>query len=158
MSYKFSKFLCSSELCWSKMAALKWYIFESKSGRLTFGSHCSSNFQPILDCFIPKFKCKYEYLFNIKTYRVNIVVFNLRQITLCSLNSLYVHHIFTICSPYVHYMFTIYSLYVHYTGCLTIHTTQIHTDNLLLRPVTPKMIAFPGSRYDNNKKLKIWGL
>ena len=39
-----------------------------------------------------------------------------------------------------------------YKGCLTIHATQIHTDNLLLRPVTPKMIAFPGSRYDNNKK------
>ena len=39
--------------------------------------------------------------------------------------------------------------------CLTIHATQIHTDNLLLRPVTPKMITFPGSRYDNNKNLKI---
>ena len=38
------------------------------------------------------------------------------------------------------------------TECLTTHATQIHTDNLLLRPVTPKMITFPGSRYDNNKK------
>ena len=73
--------------------------FSKKSGHLsstgseilTFGSHCSANFQPILDCFIPKFKLKYndlenmktlEYndLENMKTDRVNAVVFNLHQI------------------------------------------------------------------------------
>ena len=27
---------------------------------LAFGSHCLANFQPILDCFIPNFKLKYE--------------------------------------------------------------------------------------------------
>ena len=45
---------------------------------LAFGSHYSANFQTILDCFIPKFK--YDNLANIKTDRVNIVVFNLHQI------------------------------------------------------------------------------
>ena len=45
-----------------------------------FGSHCLANFQPILDCFIPKFKLKYDNLENIKTDRVNAVVFNLHQI------------------------------------------------------------------------------
>ena len=38
------------------------------------------NFQPILDCCIPKFKLKYDDLENIKTDRVNIVVFNLHEI------------------------------------------------------------------------------
>ena len=63
--------------------------FSKKSGRLlstgfeilTFGSHCSANFQTILDCFIPKFTLKYDYLENIKTDRVNIVFFNLHQIS-----------------------------------------------------------------------------
>ena len=67
------------------MAALNWYIFSKKSGRLsstgseilTFGSHCLANFQPILDCFIPKFKFEYVNLENIKTDCVN---FNLHQI------------------------------------------------------------------------------
>ena len=62
--------------------------FSKKSGRLsstgseilTFGSHCLANFQPILDCFIPKFKLEYDDLENIKTDRVNVVVFNLHQI------------------------------------------------------------------------------
>ena len=62
--------------------------FSKKSGRLsstgseilTFGSHCSANFQQILDCFIPKFKMEYDDLENIKTDRVNAVVFNLYQI------------------------------------------------------------------------------
>ena len=70
------------------MAALNWYIFRKKSGRLSstgseiliFGSHYSANFQPILDCFIPKFKLEYDDLENIKTDRVNAVVFNLHQI------------------------------------------------------------------------------
>ena len=47
---------------------------------LVFGSHCSANFQPILDCFIPNFKLKYEDLENIKADRVSTVVFNLLKI------------------------------------------------------------------------------
>ena len=70
------------------MAALIWSIFRKNSGRLsstgsemlTFGSHCLANFQPILDFFIPKFKLEYDDLENIKTDRVNAVVFILRQI------------------------------------------------------------------------------
>ena len=62
--------------------------FLKKSGRLsstgseilTFGSHCLVNFQPILDCFIPKFKLEYDNLENIKAGHVNAVVFNLHQI------------------------------------------------------------------------------
>ena len=46
------------------------------SESLTFRSHCSANFQPILDCFIPKFKLEYDELENIKTDCVNTVVFN----------------------------------------------------------------------------------
>ena len=45
------------------------------SGILTFVSHCSANFRPMLDCFIPNFKLKYEGLENIKadcvSFRVN---------------------------------------------------------------------------------------
>ena len=67
---------------------LKLVHFLKKSGHLsstgseilTFGSHCSANFQPILDCFIPKFKLEYDNLENIKTDHVNAVVFNLDQI------------------------------------------------------------------------------
>ena len=47
---------------------------------LAFGSHCSANFQPIVDCFIPYFKLKYEDLENIKADCVIAVVFNLHQI------------------------------------------------------------------------------
>ena len=54
------------------MAAL--ILFSKKSGRLSstdseilaFGSQCSVNFQLILDCFIPKFKLKYDDLENTK--------------------------------------------------------------------------------------------
>ena len=67
---------------------LKLIHFSEKLGRLSstgseilaFRSHCSANFQPILDCFIPKFKLKYDNLENIKTDRVNTVVFNLLRI------------------------------------------------------------------------------
>ena len=67
---------------------LKLVHFSKKSGRLlstgseilTFDSHCSANFEPILDCFIPKFKLEYDDLENIKADRVNAVVFNVRQI------------------------------------------------------------------------------
>ena len=47
---------------------------------LAFFIHCSANFQPIFDCFIPNFKLKYEHPDNIKADRVNVVVFNLHQI------------------------------------------------------------------------------
>ena len=47
---------------------------------LAFGSHCSANFQPILDCFIPNFKLTYEDSENIKAHSVRTVVFNLQQI------------------------------------------------------------------------------
>ena len=70
------------------MAALNKCIFSKKSGRLSsvgpeilaFISRCLIDFQPILDCFIPNFELKYEYSENIKTDRVNKVVFNLHQI------------------------------------------------------------------------------
>ena len=42
---------------------------------LTFVSHCSGNFQPILDCFLPNFKLKYEDSENIKSDCVNTVLF-----------------------------------------------------------------------------------
>ena len=69
-------------------ALLKLIHFSEKSGRLSstgseilgFGSQCSANFQPILNCFIPKFKLKYDDLENIKTDRVNTVVFNSHHI------------------------------------------------------------------------------
>ena len=62
--------------------------FFEKSGRpwstasqlLTFGSHYLANFQPILDCFITKFKLEYDDLENIKTDCVNTVVCNVHQI------------------------------------------------------------------------------
>ena len=47
---------------------------------LAFVSHCSANFQPILDCFIPIFKLKYENSENIKVDQVDTVAFNLHQI------------------------------------------------------------------------------
>ena len=47
---------------------------------LAFVSHCSVNFQPILDCFIPKFKLKYGNLENIKADCVHTVVLNLLHI------------------------------------------------------------------------------
>ena len=70
------------------MAALNWCIFRKKSGRLSsagaeiqaFVSHCSANFQPILDCFILNFQSKYEDSENIKADAANTVVFNLHQI------------------------------------------------------------------------------
>ena len=61
--------------------------FSKKSDRLSsagpeiqaFVSHCSANFQPILNCFIPNFKLKYEESENIKADRVSTVVFNINQ-------------------------------------------------------------------------------
>ena len=47
---------------------------------LAFSSHFSANFQPILNCFIPNFKLKFDNSQNIKAYRVNTVVSNLNQI------------------------------------------------------------------------------
>ena len=59
-----------------------------KSGRLSstgpeilaLGSHYLMNFQPILDCFIPNFRLKYENLETMKIDRVDTVVFKLHQI------------------------------------------------------------------------------
>ena len=67
---------------------LKLVRFSKKSDRLsstgsevlTFSTHCSANIQPLLDCFIPKFKLEYDDLENIKIDSVNTVVFNLHQI------------------------------------------------------------------------------
>ena len=61
--------------------------FSKKSGRLSsagaeiqaFVSHCSANFQPTLDCFMPNFKLEYDDSKNIKPDRVNTVVFNLHH-------------------------------------------------------------------------------
>ena len=72
----------------TQCGCLKLIHFSEKLGRLsstgseilTFGSHCSAICQPILDCFIPKFKLKHDDLKNIKTDRVNTVIFNLNQI------------------------------------------------------------------------------
>ena len=47
---------------------------------LAFVSHCSTNFQQILDRFIMNFKLKYEDSENITADGVNTVVFNLHQI------------------------------------------------------------------------------
>ena len=49
---------------------------------LAFGSHSLAKFQPMLDCFIPNFKLKYEDSENIKADRVNTMAFNLYQIKL----------------------------------------------------------------------------
>ena len=47
---------------------------------LAFGSHCSANFPPILDCFIPNFTLNYADSENIKADRVNTAIFDLPQI------------------------------------------------------------------------------
>ena len=62
--------------------------FSKKLGRLSsagaeiqaYVSHCSAIFQSTLDCFIPNFKLKYEDSKNIKSDRINTVIFNLDQI------------------------------------------------------------------------------
>ena len=62
--------------------------FSKRSGRwssvgpeiLAFVSHCSANFQQILDYFTPNFKLKYDDSENIKADRVDTIVFNLHQI------------------------------------------------------------------------------
>ena len=59
-------------------------VFSSAGPKiLALGSHCSANFQPILDCLIPSMKMsmKYEDSENIKADRVSTVGFNLHQIT-----------------------------------------------------------------------------
>ena len=63
-------------------------FFRKKSGRLSSASpeisafvrHCSANFQPILNCFIPSLKLKCKDSENIKAGRVNTVAFKLHQI------------------------------------------------------------------------------
>ena len=64
---------------------LKLIHSSKKSGRLsstgseilTSGGHCSSNFQPVLNCFVPKFKLEYDNLENIKTVRVTTVLYKI---------------------------------------------------------------------------------
>ena len=63
--FNFVKCLRSIEVRQSNMAALNQCIFgkiwlSAGPKILAFGSHCSADFQPILDCFIPHFKLKYE--------------------------------------------------------------------------------------------------
>ena len=79
------KFLSSVELkygCFKSVHFLKNLVICSSAGPkiLAFGSHCSANFQPILDCFIPNFKLKHEDSENIKADRATTVIFNLQQI------------------------------------------------------------------------------
>ena len=67
------------------MAAFNQCIFEKllsvqQPVILAFSSHCSANFQPILDCFLSNFKLKYEDAENIKADRVSTVFLNLHQI------------------------------------------------------------------------------
>ena len=59
------------------MATLKSSAFFEK---IAFVSHCSASFQPILDCFTPNFKLKYEDSENIKADCVDTIVCNLHQI------------------------------------------------------------------------------
>ena len=47
---------------------------------LAFGSHCSENIQPTLNCFMPNFTLKYGNSEGIKSDRVNSVISNLHQI------------------------------------------------------------------------------
>ena len=49
---------------------------------LAFVSHCSANFRPFLDYFIPNFKLKYENSEKINVDRVGTVAFNVHQIKL----------------------------------------------------------------------------
>ena len=68
------------------MAALNWCIFgkiwlsvvhQPVPKILALGSHGLANFQPILDCFVPNFKMKYEDSENIKADCASTVVVNL---------------------------------------------------------------------------------
>ena len=49
-------------------------LSSSSPESLYFGSHCSVNIQPTLDCFILNFKLKYEDSENMKADHVNSVV------------------------------------------------------------------------------------
>ena len=71
-----------------RYSCFKLVHFSKKSGclssagpeSLAFGSHSLAKFQPILDCFIPNFKLKYEDSENVKADSVNTVVFNSHKI------------------------------------------------------------------------------
>ena len=70
------------------MAALNLCIFRKNlvvyslevSKNLAFVGHCSGNFKPILDCFIPNFKLKYRDSENMNADRVNTPFVNLHKI------------------------------------------------------------------------------
>ena len=87
--FNFTKFLRSSGLSQSNMAALNQGIFSktlvvcsSVGPKISaFGSHSSANFEPILDCCIPNFKLRYEDSENIKADRASTVIFNLNQVS-----------------------------------------------------------------------------
>ena len=53
------------------------HLSSAGPGIVAFGRHCSANFRPILNWFIPKVKLKYEDSENVKRDHVNTVVFNL---------------------------------------------------------------------------------
>ena len=82
------KFLCSSKLWQTNMAALNQCI--SQTNRVVCHqrvlkfylsvSNTFANFQSILNCFIQNFKLKYASSKNVKTDHVRIVVFNLHQV------------------------------------------------------------------------------
>ena len=81
------KFLHSSGLI-KQYGCFKLVHFSEKAGRLSsggpeifaFGSHCSANFRPNLNCFIPNYKLKYKDSENITTDRATAVVFKPHQI------------------------------------------------------------------------------
>ena len=84
MSLSNSRNFYAPETCIKQYGCVKLVHFSGRlssadTESLAFVSHCSANFQPILDCFMPNFKSKYEDLENIKAYRVNTVVSNLIQ-------------------------------------------------------------------------------
>ena len=56
------------------------HLSSTNSEILNFGSHYSAKFQPILDCFMPKFKLEYDDLENVKTDHLTAVILNLHQI------------------------------------------------------------------------------
>ena len=66
------------------MTALNWYILrKSRVGchqRVLKFKLSLAIAQRTLDCFTPNFKLKYEEVENVKSDRVNTVVFNLRRI------------------------------------------------------------------------------
>ena len=80
--YNFTKFFTLQQTLTKQYGCFKLVHFSKKLGCpssaspeiLAFGSHCSVDFQPILNCFVPKFTLKYEDSENIMAGSVNRVV------------------------------------------------------------------------------------